>query len=177
MKRAENRAWTIGDDTFIDVSTAKLPRAIAIIDTSDVALVFDGRGSWHAFRNDRKNGRVIYAKRHVLRATQYMHSAILSAPGHFTDHVDYDGLDNRRHNLRLVTPRQSAWNRRPIGGASRFKGVYLDRSGKWAAAIKDGPKVRYLGIFPDEESAARAYDEVARERFSPYAYLNFGSAS
>jgi hypothetical protein len=80
------------------------------------------------------------------------------------DHRNHDGLDNRRENLRLATPKQNAANKRKqLNSASRYKGVA--RSGtaptKWMATIEyrrpEGRKTLCLGLFDLENEAAFAY--------------------
>jgi AP2 domain len=92
-----------------------------------------------------------------------------------TDHINGDGLDNRRANLRPVTQAQNQANQRPWrGGSSQYKGVYYQRrSRKWAANIMISGHTWYLGAFTVEEDAARAYDAAAIEAFGEYAFLNF----
>jgi hypothetical protein len=91
-----------------------------------------------------------------------------------TDHINHDGLDNRRSNLRPVTPAQSAANRRPqIGSSSRYKGVqWSTRGRKWSAVINVAGRRRYLGLFVDEEEAALAYNAAVLEAYGDYAWLN-----
>jgi AP2 domain len=89
-----------------------------------------------------------------------------------TDHINHDGLDNTRANLRPVTAAQNAQNKRPQeGGASRYRGVTWDR-GKWRAVIHLNRVPRHLGSFDREEDAADAYDRAALEMYGEYAYLN-----
>jgi len=91
----------------------------------------------------------------------------------YVDHINGDGLDNRRANLRAATPKQNVWNSRGYG-RSKYKGIWLDKSsGKWCARIKVGDKVRNLGRYVDEETAARAYDAAARGVHKEFARLNF----
>jgi hypothetical protein len=67
---------------------------------------------------------------------------------------------------------RSKQTKRPT--SSKFKGVRLEkRAGKWRAQIKINKKYIYLGLFSDEEEAARAYDLKAQELFGEYAALNF----
>lgn len=112
-----------------------------------------------------------------------MHRLILGlAPGQVGDHRNGNGLDNRRENLRMATYSQNNQNARPSSKkASPFKGVSIrcNRFGgrykarPWAAEIHvDGRKIG-LGSFPDEVSAAKAYDVAAREHFGEFAKLNF----
>ena len=106
-----------------------------------------------------------------------MHVMLMGRP--WIDHINHNGLDNRRSNLRLATPAQNAANKRPIkGAASRYKGVVWNKQiRRWAAGIKVDYQHRHLGYFRDEVSAAEAYDAAARESFGEFAYLNFPEAS
>lgn len=91
------------------------------------------------------------------------------------DHIDHDGLNNQRYNLRPATDRQNRLNQRPLlGTSSRFKGVTWHKGGrKWQAAIRSHGRSRHLGLFLEEEAAARAYDMAAVVEFGEFAYLNF----
>ena len=98
------------------------------------------------------------------------------------DHINGNGLDNRRENLRIVTNSQNHMNKKKPNGSytSIYKGVYKDsrlaRNGKirWASSIKkSGTKKEFLGRHDTEEEAARAYDKRAKELFGEYACLNF----
>lgn len=90
------------------------------------------------------------------------------------DHIDGDGLNNQRSNLRVCTNSQNQHNRRQIvTGRSRFKGVaWHKQSKRWIAQIKCYPAHIYIGSFDTEEAAAKAYNEKARELHGEYAYLN-----
>jgi len=94
------------------------------------------------------------------------------------DHIDHDGLNNRRENLRETNPQLNNANRRKQEGVtSLYKGVYLHRSGNrrkpWEAQIKISGHSRYLGYFSSQEEAARTYDKVALETWGEHAYTNF----
>jgi AP2 domain len=90
------------------------------------------------------------------------------------DHANGNGLDNQRTNLRPAGQRLNMANIRPQATrkSSRFKGVRLLPSGKWQARIRVGQPV-YLGVFGDEEAAARAYDAAARAAWGEFGRLNF----
>lgn len=95
------------------------------------------------------------------------------------DHINHNGLDNRRENLRIVTHSQNMQNSRTKargGKASIYKGVTLTRSGRWLTYIgsaRGKVKREYLGRYDTEEEAALAYDKKAKELFGEYANLNF----
>ena len=141
---------------------------VAIVDAVDAEEILSYR--WHAVPGKR----TWYATRRGARPgplTVRMHRMIL--PAEFVDHVNGNGLDNRRSNLRSATGFQSAGNTHAKSGRSAFKGVGWLQTG-WAARCGDGHGTRqYLGLFPTQEAAALAYDDAARRAYGSYARLNF----
>lgn len=104
---------------------------------------------------------------------RYLHRFILSAPqGTEVDHINGDGLDCRRVNLRLATRAQNAANRETERGASGFRGVYRD-DGRWTACVESKTKRYRMYGFKSPEDAARAYDDMARKYHGEFARLNF----
>jgi hypothetical protein len=106
-----------------------------------------------------------------------LHRLLLNAPPELqVDHINGDGLDNRRSNLRLATGSQNQGNsrKRRDGVTSQYRGVsWNKRAGKWQALLRREGKLQYLGYFSDEEAAARAYDAAALEQWGSFARLNF----
>jgi hypothetical protein len=103
-------------------------------------------------------------------STLHMHKLITGWK--LTDHVNHDGLDNRRWNLRPATVSQNLGNQRKTVGptSSQYKGVSRGRAErKWQARICGSP----LGYFASEADAARAYDAAAFARWGDFAWLNF----
>jgi hypothetical protein len=74
------------------------------------------------------------------------------------DHINRDKLDNRRHNLRVVSQFENAQNRGDIRGYH-----WAPRSGKWRAQINAGGRRVYLGYFNTSEDAAAAYQKAKKE--------------
>jgi hypothetical protein len=93
------------------------------------------------------------------------------------DHINGDGLDNRRSNLRVVTHSQNLANRSATRSTTnRFKGItQCKRTGKWQAKIMVNYKTIYLGTFKSDEDAAKEYDLAAICHFGDSAKLNFGA--
>jgi hypothetical protein len=139
----------------------------ALVDAADYEEV--SRHRWHTIRKGSK----VYACCHQGRKLVSMHRMIMRPrTGYVVDHIDGNGLNNRRCNLRECTARQNRANTRPRGGSSRFVGVYRRRD-KWVAGLQYRGKYYYLGLFKDEVEAAKARDRKAYELLGAYAYLNF----
>jgi hypothetical protein len=94
--------------------------------------------------------------------------------GQVIDHINGDGLDNRRENLRFCTHSENHANeQKRIGGSSVFKGVGFDDSRqKWCAKLMVAGETRNLGRFDSEVAAAMAYDKAALEAFGCHARTN-----
>lgn len=93
------------------------------------------------------------------------------------DHIDGDGLNNQRSNLRICNKQQNNFNRRPIS-KSGYKGVSLcKRDNTYVAYIKKGDYRKNLGSFPPTDEgaklAAKCYDNAAKKLHGQFAYLNF----
>ena len=115
-----------------------------------------------------------YAKRGYYfagkQSTIKMHRFIMDAPPNSeVDHVNGNGLDNRRENLRICDHKQSSANQStPKNNKTGFKGVCPVGTG-WSANIADD----YLGVYDTAETAAKAYDTRARAIYGEYAKCNF----
>lgn len=149
-----------------------------------VALVDDGdyerlaQYKWSA----KREGNVWYAVRNVTlpdgtKTVSRMHWEVIGKPrkGYVTDHIDGDGLNNQRHNLRHVSHRVNLLNcRKRKDKTSKYRGVSFHKpSGKWRAQITHHGKVMYIGIYNTEEDAAKAWDEAAINLRGELAKNNF----
>jgi hypothetical protein len=104
-----------------------------------------------------------------------MQNEVLSIEqGRIVDHVDRNGLNNRKANLRPATRSQNRFNqKRRRDNSSGFKGVRLSRSAqRWRASIRAEGRIYYLGGFATPIEAARAYNAAALRLHGPFALLN-----
>lgn len=116
-----------------------------------------------------------YAGRKVGNTTIYMHRVIMNPiEGLQVDHINHDGLDNRRSNLRVVTPAQNMANvRLSSRNNTGYKGVhFFKRTKQFTAYIGVEGKTRHLGYFATAVEAAKAYNKAALELRGEFAYLN-----
>lgn len=89
------------------------------------------------------------------------------------DHIDGNGLNNKRENLRPATPSENScnshgWRKRK----NLYKGIFRNHKGWGATITKDGRK-HHLGTYATQEKAAKAYDAAARHLHGQFAKLNF----
>lgn len=108
--------------------------------------------------------------------TTHMHRVVnKTKKGRDTLHLDDDTLNNQRHNLRSGTRGENlhmAGSNRNT--KSKYKGVTWHKGvGKWQVQMQASYVTRYIGMFEDEDEAARAYDRAARKYFRGSYFLNF----
>lgn len=140
----------------------------AVIDAADVDLVA-GR-SWFAIRDEYTTYAGTMVGRRTLRLHQLLVYGGRVGRDKQADHIDLDGLNNRRSNLRKSTNEQNVQNQKlKSSNRTGFKGVYVRENGKFGAEIS---RV-HLGTFDTAEAAALAYDDAAREMHGEFARLNF----
>jgi hypothetical protein len=141
-----------------------------LVDPEDYAEL--AKHKWCASRQSN----TFYAVRSENGQQLRMHRVVLNAPpGLVVDHINHDGRDNTKRNLRSCTKAQNACNQRPQRGCSSpYIGVgRLKGTDKWYARIRDHGHQLWLGTFDDERAAALARDAAALARYGPYTHLNF----
>lgn len=151
---------------------------VALVDDEDYEEV--SKFKWHANGCNART-KTFYAYRSICvngkRTTIKMHRQILKLPSGAVpqvDHIDGNGLNNQRNNLRTCTETQNRGNvRLTIANTSGFKGVrWFKPSKKWVSRIIVNKKYTHLGYFNHAIDAALAYDDAASKHFGEFALLN-----
>jgi hypothetical protein len=146
----------------------------AIIDAADSSMVGE-----HNWTTDPKSATLFYAKRRENGKTVFLHRAIADQMGLpselVVDHINGNGLDCRRSNLRSATKSQNQFNRRlDAKSRSGIKGVTWDASrNKWSAGLSINDRRINLGRFDSVADAAAAV-RAARPQYHG-EFTNHGS--
>lgn len=150
--------------------------AVAIVDDEDFERInsrkwaLNPEGMGYAVRKG--------SKRCGEKRTVSMHQEIMYAPsGSIIDHINGNGLDNRKCNLRFANVQKNAFNKRKAKGpyTSKYKGVFRRKNKtKWTARIKYNDHHIELGDYPDEALAAAVYNFAAAIFFAEFRHENIG---
>lgn len=132
---------------------------VATVDDDDYDVLSKYR--WHI----RYSANTKYAMRNTIGKMVAMHREIMGCPvGMEIDHINWDGLDNRKQNLRVVTKRQNAQHRKNKIH-SVYPGVSRKRGNRWVALVRIGTKTRYITTSKNEVDAAVAYRVACKYLF------------
>jgi len=145
----------------------------AVVDIADYPWVSGHR--WCAHKVRRQYYACTYLQgQDGKQATLQMHR-LLMPDAQEVDHINHNGCDNTRANIRACTRAQNQMNGlKHRDGSSRFKGVHWFKAHqKWQSYIYINRAQIHLGLFTSETEAAHAYDAAAREYFGEFACLNF----
>lgn len=166
----------------IEHSTFEIPLAhgrFAIVDALDADLCVH---KWVAAPEKTGNAyarawsKMVKGERHHL----IMHRIILARqlnrelkPEEFVDHIDGDGLNNRRSNLRLASTAENGRNRKiNSNNTSGANGVSWDaHNHKWRALIYLNGKKIHIGLFDDLHEAVKARKVVELKLYGEYSAL------
>jgi len=114
--------------------------------------------AWHAV----KNYKAFYVEHEIKGFHISLHQCVMGRPinGLMIDHINGDGLDNRRENLRMITHRQNQQNRISHRKGRLMGTTFSKLTGKWLSRIQIKGKGIHLGSYPTERKAHKAYTEA-----------------
>lgn len=138
---------------------------VALVDDEDYEYL--SQFKWCAAHNGRKT---YYAHTWINYKITKMHQLIM--PDGQVDHIDRNGLNNCRSNLRYATTSQNVAHGIRQKGKNKYRGVEKRSESRWIAAITVDYKKIYLGSFGNELDAAKAYNAGAIKYFGEFATLN-----
>lgn len=151
----------------------------ALVDDEDYSRVMEYK--WH------KNiaPHAVYARGNEWTGKGWrgikMHRLILglkTGDPRLVDHIDHDGLNNQKSNLRICDKSTNAMNQKiRKSNVSGFKGVFLDKRARgkgndrrWMAFIGVGKRLHFLGRFSTPEEASKARREAAQKMHGEFAH-------
>lgn len=141
----------------------------AIVDDEDYDSLVTYK--WYCASYKRGNYAITWADgQHIL-----MHRMITRAPrGLVVDHINSNGLDNRKSNLRICTNAQNIQHsKKQSNNSSGYRGVYwYKKYGKWRARIGVNGKRIGIGYYDNKNEAALAYNEAAKKYHGEFAVTN-----
>jgi hypothetical protein len=147
-----------------------------VIDKEDLAFISDF--AVNATREVVKRRDAFYAvltrKKNKKKKRFYLHRLIMGCQendGIYVDHIDSDGLNNRRKNLRKTTNAENLQNRRsvPSNNTSGIINVtYCKFTGKWAVGLTFNGKKIWGGRHKDKEKAREAAIKL-RKKYLPFS--------
>ena len=147
----------------------------------DTLIDWEDRGlmdwfTWHAARDHGNIYVRAGTKKAGLNTLINLHRLIMCAGnGMQVDHINGNGLDNRKCNLRICTHAQNQRNQSVRQGnySSKYKGVHYCKTEKvWRAAIRVNGVRIHLGQYKTELEAARVYDKAAITHHKEFARIN-----
>lgn len=136
---------------------------------------------WYAYYSSNSMKIYTYTKKSDRSRIVWLHRLLVNCPkGMVVDHINGNGLDNRKRNLRICTREQNSLNigKSDTPATSKYIGVYYNKScpsKPWKASISINNKTVNLGQFSLESDAAKFRDKIALQIRGKYARLNFES--
>ena len=144
---------------------------VALVDDEDYERV--NQYLWQI----KGDGNNVCARGWIGEKKIYMHRFIMNLTHNdkqVIDHIDHDGLNNKKANLRICDQGNNMKNRLSVKNSSScYKGISWNKRDKiWNVAIKADGRRYYIGIFKCEIEAAKAYNKAALKHHGEFAKLN-----
>ncbi len=150
---------------------------VALVDPEDAELLnfkwnpLKTKTNVYANRLTKSSGTITHHLMHVIIFERVIGRSLCQ--GELVDHIDGNGLNNMKINLRLATYSQNGMNSKlRKDSKSGFKGVSWDQNKqKWAARISINKKQLRLGYFETAQEAYAIYCAAAKQQYGEFARL------
>ena len=146
---------------------------VAIVDDEDYNYLLDY--NWRCLKNGRTCYAIFGRRINGKYSLVWMHRMIMDAKDRKQEvnHINHNGLDNRRQNLRITTHDKVVIQSQVLNNkTTKHKGIsYHKPSNKWRSRISINGKTIYLGYYINEIEAAKAYEKKAIEIFGEFAHI------
>lgn len=146
----------------------------ALVDDADFKWLSQWKWFAHKCRNNWYARGYLYS-RNGKKTSIHLHRLLMRPPLKMVvDHINGNGLDNRKLNLRICSQAQNIWNTgKRKTNTSGFKGVSYDKQRlKWRSRISRNKKEVWLGYFNSKKEAALVYNRFVKNNRDKFAFLN-----
>ena len=164
---------------LLDISTPKFPNTFVKIDDEDFEWASQWKWKSAKTRTNHYCDRTPWDPKQKKYYSLLLHREIFKRHGKCIrsleiDHVNGNGLDNQKTNLRTCTRSQNMMNMHRIKtGKSKYKGVsWNTKKGKWQIRIMVESVYKSIGYTTDEKEGAILYNAHAKKYFKEFACLN-----
>ena len=165
LNKGEHNIRIVDNIAYVDIYDRQdMKIAEYIIDVEDIPII--EQSTWSL-----SNGRhTQYCKSNELGP---LHRIIMNVTDTniIVDHINHNGLDNRKSNLRICTNQENICNCEiPKNNKSGCKGVYWAKDKqKWTVQVTINNKTKYIGRFDSLEDAIKARQEASKEYYGDFA--------
>lgn len=164
---------------FIEINSAGKYAGKYFVKVDDEDYDYLSKYKWHIKANGSKTYAIGPVSLSRITGESSMHRILMKhllSGKLMVDHIDGDGLNNQKTNLRIATRSQNMANRNSTpNSSSKYLGVSWDNSRvkkKWRAQITFNGERTYIGNYATEEEAALAYNEVAKKYHGNFSNPN-----
>jgi hypothetical protein len=180
-KKFRNNYVIEGDITKIELHRRDGTTKWTIIDTEDLQRLIDFKYTWIANYRERNGDwyacTAFYAEidGEIKHSTIRLHGFIMNTyekENIHVDHINHDGLDNRKSNLRITTVSENDHNRKSknITNTSGYRNVSPSKNRKWwVVTLRINKKVKELARFSDVDDAGEYAEKMRQKYYGDYA--------
>lgn len=145
---------------------------VTLVDDDIYDVVKNLKWCWRSGMTKNSTGYAgkTFSADHGLSGMMFLHHVVAGYPldNLIVDHIDGDGLNNQRNNLRIITKSENMANLK-IHRNGRLRGCYKIKSknsiySKWRATIRIEDKVIHLGLFETEQEAHERHMQERQKR-------------